>query len=227
MIEYIVEREYAGFILRYVRHTCVYEPADDTYMLANFLIELWKNGYAPSSILELGAGSGFILSLVQNLWPDAILHATEINPYAVEGLRKLGFNLFHCEFDRCIPKNRRYDLGISNPPYLPPTPEKVLACEGWLEKAWTATPERHLEFCISLARRAKHILMITSSLIGGPGNILQCLQKGGFEGKVVREERFFYETLYLVEGIPKNSGNSSLNYEGYTSGKDASSVSRY
>lgn len=44
---------------------------------------------APESVLELGANIGMNLVALGQLFPDAALHAVEINPYACERLREV------------------------------------------------------------------------------------------------------------------------------------------
>jgi len=193
--------KYGEYRIIRASHPCIYEPSDDTMLLAGYLIKLKETGYNPSSILEIGGGSGYLSSLSRQLWPHAIIHTTEVNPYAVKGLQKIGLTVYHCEYDACIPGEFRYDLGISNPPYIPLEQDEVETCGGWLSRAWAATWDEHLLFCKALTRRANRILLITSSLIGEPARILTCLRKQGFNAYIVLRKSFFFETLYLVEGV--------------------------
>nr|HML25906.1 modification methylase HemK [Methanomethylovorans sp.] len=58
----------------------VYEPAEDSFLLADAALKFAKKGM---KILEIGTGTGFVSAVIQsNL--DVDLLATDINPHAVK-----------------------------------------------------------------------------------------------------------------------------------------------
>ncbi len=80
-------------------------------------------------MLELGAGSGYIA--MQAAAKGAIVTATDINPVAVEYLRKnseqnrVPLDIFHSDLFAAIPQ-QTFDIIAINPPYYKKTPQSEL-----------------------------------------------------------------------------------------------------
>lgn len=73
------------------------------------------------SILEFGAGNGLNLLAIRDAFPDIDLHATDINPEAVEELHRLGFNSVCCPItqDGLLPCDLVLTKGVLM--HVPPT----------------------------------------------------------------------------------------------------------
>jgi len=168
----------------------VYEPAEDSWMMCNYL----PNDLG--SVLEIGCGSGIIS--VHLAKQGNQVTSVDINPKAVKATKHnarknnveieiLQSNMFSAVL------NRKFDTIVCNPPYLPPSenyndPELELAVEGGA---------RGYEFTLLLLSNAKDFLNEQGSIF-----MIQSSKMGKFqapwEKKIIKEERFFFETLSLV-----------------------------
>jgi tRNA1Val (adenine37-N6)-methyltransferase len=80
---------------------------------------------APQYILDIGAGTGVIALMLAQRFPEAVIHALEINEAASlcaeKNFRNSPFSdrltLFHTDFQEFVPKVT-YDLIVSNPPFF-------------------------------------------------------------------------------------------------------------
>ena len=98
-------REYTFHILNNV-----YEPAEDTFLLAKFVKKFSTN----KNVLEIGAGSGFLSkTAIQNKAKSVT--ATDIQKIKLTN-KKIKF--IQSDLFKKIPK-QKFDLIIFNPPYLP------------------------------------------------------------------------------------------------------------
>ncbi|HCJ90926.1 MAG TPA: hypothetical protein DHV71_03450, partial [Acidaminococcaceae bacterium] len=79
------------------------------------------------SLLDVGTGSGAILLSLLALLPDAAGTALDISPAALavakENARNLGVaeraEFLESDLLARVPSGRRYDVIVSNPPYIP------------------------------------------------------------------------------------------------------------
>ncbi len=99
----------------------VLDPRPETEILVAAALA----GPAPTSILDLGTGSGILILTLLAEWPDAVGVGTDIDPGALavarENARTLGIGPARCrltESDWCADVEGRFDLVVSNPPYV-------------------------------------------------------------------------------------------------------------
>jgi len=121
-VAYLVgEKEFYGLTLRV--SCAVLVPRPDTETLVDWALELMRSSPAPSSVLDMGTGSGAIaLALKQNL-PSA--HVTALDTSA-EALQVANDNAGQLQLDvRFLLSDwwegvtgQRFDLIVSNPPYI-------------------------------------------------------------------------------------------------------------
>ncbi|HOH98477.1 MAG TPA: peptide chain release factor N(5)-glutamine methyltransferase [Candidatus Cloacimonadota bacterium] len=94
-------------------------PRMDTEVLVESLSRHLKG---QETILEIGTGSGIIAISLGKLHPDLILHATDISPAALEiarqNAKRLDTKVLFFETDLYPDTSDRYDVIISNPPYI-------------------------------------------------------------------------------------------------------------
>lgn len=99
-------------------------PRSPLAELINLRFAPWLNT-APQHILEIGTGSGCIAIALAHAFPDAAVDATDINPKALAVAQhnhqqhKLGARLKLYQADLFANSGTRYDLIVSNPPYVP------------------------------------------------------------------------------------------------------------
>src|SRR3989344_4314042 len=90
----------------------IYEPAEDSFLLASVLHTFVKN----KSVLDMGCGSG-ILSVTALQQGAMSVLSVDINPESVEICKHQG--LFSLVSDLFTKVTGTFDVIICNPPYLP------------------------------------------------------------------------------------------------------------
>jgi len=116
-------REFWSLELRVTPATLI--PRPDTETLIDLAVDLFKDRTPPENVLDLGTGSGCILLALLTCFPEATGVGIDISEDACTVARQnaqtLGLD------DRCRIERRswsdglasRYDLIVSNPPYIP------------------------------------------------------------------------------------------------------------
>jgi release factor glutamine methyltransferase len=126
-LAYLVgEREFHGLSLRVTPDVLV--PRPDTEMLVDWALELLAGPLAAHTapqVVDLGTGSGAIALAVKSACPRAFVHAVEHSPAALavaqDNALRLGLEV-HWHLGNwwggvC---GQRFDLVLSNPPYVAP-----------------------------------------------------------------------------------------------------------
>lgn len=98
-------------------------PRQDTETLCEAALEALKTMQAPE-VLDLCTGSGALAVSISRLCPGARVCASDLSPDALtlarENARRLGAAVVFFEGDLFEPmKGRRFDLIVTNPPYIP------------------------------------------------------------------------------------------------------------
>jgi len=124
------EREFHGLTLRVTRDVLV--PRPDTEVLVDWTLELLAgldhdlplaDQSTPPTVADLGTGSGAIALALKHAWPTALVCAVERSPAALAVARAngqhLGLPVEWLQGDWFTPlADRRFDLIVSNPPYI-------------------------------------------------------------------------------------------------------------
>ncbi|MBR4596773.1 MAG: peptide chain release factor N(5)-glutamine methyltransferase [Opitutales bacterium] len=98
-------------------------PRPETEELCDILTRRLKAN-PPKKILDLGTGSGAIILSLKNAFKDAECAACDISSYALSLAREnaertnLSVNFFESDWLEKIPEGEKFDLIVSNPPYL-------------------------------------------------------------------------------------------------------------
>ncbi|MDR1818957.1 MAG: methyltransferase [Methanobrevibacter sp.] len=184
----------------------VYEPSDDSYLLAeNLIIE------EGDEVLEIGTGSG-IIAIKASILAKSVL-ATDINYDALK-LAEKNIRMNEIEnIELCFGnlfepvKNKKFDLILFNPPYLPTNEDDILednlnyAFDGGIDGMKTINP--FLNQVKNHLKSDGKVQMIQSSLSKIQETINK-LEKSGFTVEITARERFFFEKIVLITGILKN-----------------------
>ncbi len=115
------EREFWSLPLTVTPDTLV--PRPETELLVETALELIADRTNPS-VLELGTGSGAIALALKKERPDARITASDVSEAALavaaRNGQKLGLDIHWLCSDwyQGLPAGRRYDLIVSNPPYI-------------------------------------------------------------------------------------------------------------
>ena len=177
----------------------VYEPADDTFLLAkNLLVKKSDN------VLEIGTGTGIIAIIASKKVKRVV--AVDINRYAVECAKKNSeINLARVDIrwgDLFDPVDEeKFDLILFNTPYLPIEDDELVDDE--LEAAWNGGKDgrfvinRFIEGLVEHLNPAGRVQLVQSSL----SNVEETtgrLMELGFEVCVTDSERFFFEEIVVL-----------------------------
>ncbi len=181
----------------------VYEPAEDSFLLADAALDLAKQGM---KILEIGTGTGFIAAVLKaNL--DVDLLATDINPYAVKCACNNGVPTIRADMFSAFRSVKRFDMIIFNPPYLPTLEEDKVP--GWLNYAFDGGADGATSLRIFLKNVVCYlcprgtVLVLVSSLTGIE-KAISWMEGYGLDTEVVSKEKCFFEELVVLKGILKD-----------------------
>jgi release factor glutamine methyltransferase len=171
----------------------VFRPRSDTWLLAE---HLRRDPLLPGArVLDLCAGSG-VLATVARLAGAASATAVDVSRRAVLAARINGFlNGVRVRSSRgdllSAVDGERYDLIVSNPPYLP-------AADGGdgrrAARAWDAGPDGRLLLDRICAEAPAHLqpggaLLLVHSSLCGEAETLRRLRAGGLEPEVLERRR--------------------------------------
>jgi 16S rRNA (adenine1518-N6/adenine1519-N6)-dimethyltransferase len=179
----------------------VYEPADDTYLLAERLPEEMQG----TRVLDVGTGCGILAVIAAQRGADVV--AVEVNPQAVSTTRlnaRLNgvadqVNIVRGDLLSSF-RGAEFELVTFNPPYLPVARDP----RTWLERSWNGGPTgravtaRFLRGLTRVLGRNGRVLLIQSSL-SAPDATLAALRDDGFRARVVSTKKVAFETLEVIE----------------------------
>lgn len=181
----------------------VYEPAEDSFLLADATLKEAKPGMC---ILEIGTGSGFVSAVLLANLKDIRLVATEINPHAAHCAKMNGVEVIRTDLFKGL-KSRSpetlFDLILFNPPYLPTSKEEKVP--GWLNYAFDGgtngreTLDRFLDEIRDYLKPGGEILVLISSITGLDA-VKEKMEKLGFAVEIVARKKVSFEELMVVRG---------------------------
>lgn len=180
----------------------VYEPAEDSFLLAKHAKNL------TGRILEIGCGCGIVSLTNAKANPENEVVGVDIDPEAVECAKKnaavnkiKNAKFFVSDLFSSVPKNRKFDAILFNPPYLPTTKSERL--RGKINavfdggKDGRAVLDRFLE---DFDHYLKHdgILILIQSSLNDLEKTRKKIEKKGYEIDILEEDAYFFERLYAL-----------------------------
>jgi release factor glutamine methyltransferase len=182
----------------------VYEPAEDTFLIADSLAQIVKEG---TTVLDVGTGCG-ILAIVAAKKAEKVI-ATDVNPHAVKCARlnakingvapkiyiRLG-DLF-----QPVQKTESFDVIVFNAPYLPSSQREQRT---WLGRAWAGGPtgrqliDRFIVEAPHYLKRNGRILLVQSSL-ANTDETLEKFRKASLKAQVIAEKKVSFETIAVIQ----------------------------
>jgi release factor glutamine methyltransferase len=199
----MVEIEYKNARVKLGETNLVYEPAEDSFLLADAALEGAEPGMR---ILEVGTGSGFVSAVLRANLENVRIIATEINPHAVRCAKENGVEVIRTDLFRGIkPRSpeTRFDLILFNPPYLPTSEEEKVS--GWLNYAFDGgisgreTLERFFAEVRAYLRPGGRILVLISSITGVEA-VQEKMEGLGFDVDIAGRTKVSFEELVVVRG---------------------------
>src|SRR5918993_2616495 len=179
----------------------MYAPSDDTFFLADCLRQ-----YSGKRALEIGVGSGLLLNILEKNF--AYVAGSDIDLTALQ----------HCKQQKTTSANvllvccdagsafgiGKFDLIVSNPPYLPDDNNNSNSNNNILDPTVHGGPtgiEATIHFINSalplLAGDGKILIVISS--FANSSALDKVVVENSMHKKIVNEKRLFYETLSIVE----------------------------
>lgn len=183
----------------------VYEPSEDSFMLAKAALQIKKG----SKVLEIGCGSG--IASICALKNGSTVVGVDISPNAVKCAREnakrnnLEGSFRESNLFESVPKEK-FDVIIFNPPYLPTELKDKL--NGPLNHAFDGGKdgrkvlEVFLDQFDNFLKKGGYLLLVQSDL-NGPVKTKKKLVKMNYEVEILLKESFFFETVFIYKAIKK------------------------
>lgn len=187
----------------------VYEPREDSLLLAKALEEKLKGGKIKTvlesskelvqqpKVLEIGCGSG-LLSIIAAKRGCEVL-AADIDSAAVECTKRNaelnGVRIEAVQSDLFHNVIGKFGLIIFNPPYLPEEQNKE-------NRAWAGG--KNLEIISEFIKQVKNYLadngkiLVVISSFSNPEAVLNRFSDNGFKAKIVAEQKIPWEKLFVI-----------------------------
>lgn len=193
----IFHRDLAFYVLE-----DVYEPAEDTFLLAENLAVKESD-----LVLDMGTGCGILAVLAAKKAEKVV--AVDLNPHAVR-CSKLNAEI-HGVVDKVdvrlgdlfkpINKNEKFDVIVFNAPYLPSAPVER---KTWIGRAWAGGPtgrqliDRFVKEVPRHLKRNGKILLVQSSL-ANIDETLKKFRKANLVAQVIAEEKVAFEIIVVIQ----------------------------
>ncbi len=178
-------------------HSQVYEPAEDTFLLAENLAV--REG---DVALDVGTGTGLIAFLMAR--KAKFVLGVDVNPIAVElagknarlnGIQNVEFRLS----DLFENVSGKFDVITFNAPYLPGKPEKPIDLALVGGEGGREVLDRFISEVPSYLTPCGTVQIVQSS-ITGVEETLKRLEKAGLKAKVIAKKHIFFEDIVLING---------------------------
>lgn len=182
--------------------TTVYEPAEDSRLLAETVLERTDGG----RVLEVGVGSGYVAARIA-AETDAGVVGCDINPDACRRARSEGIDVVRSNLVDPFAANS-FDVVCFNPPYLPTPPEREW--DDPLEHALSGGEDgRRLirPFLAGVGRVLRpdgRVYLLVSSLTDVEA-VVELADTGGLDAVEIASEPFPFERLVVLEITRKNT----------------------
>jgi release factor glutamine methyltransferase len=169
----------------------MYSPAEDSLLLAESIKQ-----YTGKSALEIGVGSGIILKILHDNFK--IVAGTDIHFMSLKYCRdNLPNDIMLACCDAASVFHYRFDLIVSNPPYLPlDNVKKDYAINGG-----STGIEMTLHFIrsgISILDMLGRMLIISSNL-ADTTKLEESMSQMNLKKTIIKQRKLFFETLQCIE----------------------------
>jgi release factor glutamine methyltransferase len=206
------------------RYEHIYEPSDDSFMLAKILPR-----YAKGKVLDMGTGSGILAETAAKSKKVKSVLAVDVNPHALKYVDSLDRKVkpyrkkIETRKSNLFSKvDKKFNVIIFNPPYLP---EDKRLPRDVLEKAFAGgkhgweTIAKFMENVPNHLDKKGVILLLFSSLTKKE-KVEELISNRLFDYKELKKKKIFHETLYIYK-VERNKLREELEKKGI------SNISKY
>ncbi|QDA30682.1 methyltransferase [Thermococcus indicus] len=181
-------------------HPQVYEPAEDTFLLAENLAV--REG---DLALDVGTGTGLIALLMARKARSVL--GVDINPLAVElagenarinGIKNVEFRVS----DLFENVSGKFDVITFNAPYLPGEPEEPIDLALVGGEGGREVLDRFIREVPAYLKPGGTVQIVQSS-ITGVEETLRRLEKAGLRGKIAARVHVFFEDIVLINATTR------------------------
>jgi release factor glutamine methyltransferase len=175
----------------------MYTPSDDTFLLADCI-----TAYSGSWALEIGVGSGLLLDILEKNF--TYVAGSDIDLQALQHKKTRAASsssnllLVCCDAGSAFGIGK-FDLIVSNPPYLPNDDNNNnldLTVNGG--HTGIETTIHFINSALPLLAEDGKLLVVISSFANSSA-LDKLILENNMHKKVIKEKRLFYETLSIVE----------------------------
>ena len=182
----------------------VYEPAEDTFLIADVLNQ---TGAVGDTVLDVGTGCG-ILAVIASRKAKKVV-ATDINPHAIRCAKE------NAEANRAsskiqvrlgdlfepISETEKFSLIVFNSPYLPSTRSEH---RSWSGRAWAggSTGRRVIDRFMKDAPnhlKTKGRILLVQSTLSDVKETWRKFREMGLDANVVAEKKVAFETIVVIQ----------------------------
>ena len=183
----------------------MYAPSDDTFFLADCIRQ-----YSGRWALEIGVGSGLLLRILEKNF--AYVVGSDIDSEVLQHLKQQNRSskalLVCCDAASAF-GGVKFDLIVSNPPYLPDDEDNKNDNNNKINRSirdltvhggpkGIETTIQFINSALPLLAQDGKMVFVTSSLADS-STLDNVIQQKKVHRKVIKEKRLFYETLYIIE----------------------------
>jgi release factor glutamine methyltransferase len=179
----------------------IYPPAEDSYLLEEVVKDYLKDKNKSIKILDMGSGSGVQAINCKNLDFENVL-AVDIDPNAIEYLEGKGLKTIMSDLFLEINKEKKFDLILFNPPYLPYDKREPKD-----SKLATTAGEEGYEIIVKFLEEAKQflsdnaVILLLFSSLSKPKIILKSAVDFGYKYKKLKSLKLDFEELHVYEFV--------------------------
>ena len=198
------EKEFHGLTLKIDRNVLV--PRPDTETLVDWALEVLAAGRAKAAVADLGTGSGAIALALSSARPDASVCATDFSADSLAVARANGQRLglaiewLRGDWWQAV-GDRRFDLVVSNPPYIAEDDPHLLALRHEPQAALTPGGDGLGAIRALIAGAADHLRprgwLLLEHGHGQAQDVRGLMQRHGFASPATRRD---------LAGLPRCTG---------------------
>ena len=180
--------------------TDVYQPAEDSHLLADAACDGLADADEGDRVLEVGTGSGYVAGRIDDETPARVI-AADLNPHAVRQARESGLEAVRADLVAPF-ADGALDAVVFNPPYLPTDPDNEW--DDWMERALSGGEDGRAVIDPFLADVGRvlapdgSVYLLVSSLTG-VDEVVEEAGEHGFSAAAVADDSFPFETLTVLE----------------------------